>query len=149
MKSRDISRGTWARTRGNWLHVKLRNAEVCVKYNTELKCYFTHHTTRESVFKSTILEALSTDVATQQMTALAIFSLILSRPWMKKLYVAHGTELTHVGAFKTVIGNLKVFTKEKGAFTAIRILIVIYLVRNWRKIYGGGGGGTSWMARYG
>ena len=140
MKSRDISRGTWARTRGNRLHVKLRNAEVCVKYNTELKCYFTHHTTRESVFKTTILEALSTDVATQQMTALAISSLILSRPWMKKLYIAHGTELTHVGAFKkvkTVISNLKLFTKERATFTIKDIDCDLFGEKLEKNIMGG------------
>ena len=141
MKSRDISRGTWARTRGNRLHVKLRNAEVCVKYYTELKCYFTHHTTRDSVFKNTILEALSTDVATHQLTALAIFSLILSRPWMKKLYVAHGTDLTHVGAFKkvkTVIDNLKVFTKDQATFTIQDMDSDLFGEKLERNIMGGG-----------
>ena len=151
MKSRDISRGTWARTRGNRLHVKLRNAEVCVKYYTELKCYFTHHTTRDSVFKNTILEALSTDVATHQLTALAIFSLILSRPWMKKLYVAQGTDLTHVGAFKkvkTVIDNLKVFTKDQATFTIQNIDSDLFGEKLERNIMGGGGieDGDIWLA---
>ena len=150
MKSRNISRGTWARTRGNRLHVKLRNAEVCVKYYTELKCYFTHHTTRDSVFKNTILEALSTDVATHQLTALAIFSLILSRPWMKKLYVAHGTDLTHVGAFKkvkTVIDNLKVFTKDQATFTIQDIDSDLFGEKLERNIMGGGiEDGDIWLA---
>ena len=119
-----LGTGLFVRTRGNRLHVKLKNAETCVRYYAELLTYFEESCLRHTAFKDAIVAALKDDVAVQELRALAIYSIILSRPWMKRFYVKHGGELTHMGAFRDVrmvIENLKSYIEQGDCFSVNEI----------------------------
>ena len=99
---KNLPRGLIVRIRGNRLHVMLKNAETIVQHTDLLVEYCKTSCLRETASKATILEALQNPVVADELKAVAIVSVILSSSWMKSLYVAHGSGLTHISAFKKV-----------------------------------------------
>ena len=99
---KEIPQNAIVRCRGNRLHVKLRNAESCVKYKHEILEYLKENCLRNTTFKKTIVDALETEITQNHLRALVIFSNILSKPWMKTLYLEENNKLTHWEAFNIV-----------------------------------------------
>ena len=123
-----LGKGLFVRTRGNRLHVKLKNAETCMRY-AEFLTYFEESCLGHTAFKDAIVAAWKDDVAVQELRALAIYSIILSRLWMKRFYVKHGGELTHMGAFRDVrmvIENLKSYIEQGDCFSVNEITCDLY-----------------------
>ena len=124
LMNKNLGKGLWVRTRGNRLHVKLRNAETCVRYHSNLVDYLKNSCLKTTPFKDAILVALTSDTALQEMTALSIYSIILSKPWMKRLYVGQKDEMSHWDAFRLinkVISKLEVYIGKGEKFTVDKI----------------------------
>ena len=71
-------------------------------------------------FKDAILVALTSDTAIQEMTALSIYSIICSKPWMKRLYVGRKENVSYWDAFrlvKKVISKVEYYAEKGEQFT--------------------------------
>ena len=97
-----LPKGLWVRCRGNRRHVKMRNAEACVKYRGQITEYLKSHCQRDTAFRSAIGEAFQMEIVHAEFEALSVFSQMLSKAWMTHLYVDHANKMTHMGAFQIV-----------------------------------------------
>ena len=114
-----MSKSTFVRVWGNRLHVKLKNAEACVLFRSELLEYLESFCLRKSAYQQAITCTFKLELAKNELISLAIFSIIFSKPWMKTFYIQQSDNMTHFQAFqlvKVVMDNIDNILKDKAAF---------------------------------
>nr|XP_047136574.1 uncharacterized protein LOC124813491 isoform X1 [Hydra vulgaris]XP_047136575.1 uncharacterized protein LOC124813491 isoform X1 [Hydra vulgaris] len=114
LDNNQLPRGIIPRYRGNRLHILFHTCFIFIKHYTAFLLYLTTGTIKCFSLLPILLEAFCNKTAIKQMGVLALFSKLLSGPWMTKFYVsADDASFDHVTGIQVVKDVLKEVTKCK------------------------------------
>ena len=104
-----LKKGIIKSNRGNRLHLSFNQSEVHADNRDIFLKYISSKCHKNIDYLQRLKHDYTTTMAQEQFQALAIFSKILSAPWMRRFYRSAETTYTHMEAFeqvKTVMANL-------------------------------------------
>nr|XP_047133635.1 uncharacterized protein LOC124811655 [Hydra vulgaris] len=115
-----LPRGIIPRYRGNRLHILFHTCFIFMKHYTNFLHYLTTGTVKCFSLQPILREAFCNATAIKQMGVLALFSKLLSGPWMTKFYVsANNASFDHVTGIQVVKNVLKEITNCKSNSAAL------------------------------
>ena len=104
---KNLGRGLMKRARGNRIHLYFKLAELYVIYFDEFSEFLESYCVTSNPLRRCLTNDFKLTETQRQFKCLAIFGNIFSRVWMQKFYVKGDTDLTHIGAYRTVVEAIK------------------------------------------